>query len=204
MMDGDDIFGTCNPLSLRKKWNENENRWFKSLRGGGEEKYRMCSSLKVDAVFFGAFTPSRKDLCENVIQRVEGYEVVCFENLFGSDIETAVCESKVVFIDHAYPTAALEVHRILPLLAMGKAVIAVRSSDKSLDDQFADAVRFANSADDIPDLISDLLRNDEAREAQVRRGLKHVQQYHEIAKRHMCLALWDLDEQVRRVRGGIL
>lgn len=155
---------------------------------------------QADAVFFGAFTIARRALCENVIRRVSrDHNVACFHGIFGKDLEMRICNAKVVFLDHAYPGASLEVHRIFPLLAMGKAVVAVRSSDPKLDSEYEGAVRFANTAADIPDLVNKLLDDDDDRNELIRRGLEFVRVYRERSNSHLCLALWDLNERVGRV-----
>ena len=110
-----------------------------------------------------------------------------------------ICNAKVVFLDHAYPGASLEVHRILPLLALGKAVVAVRSSDYLLDSKYEGVVRFADTAADRPDLVNELLNDDNDRNELTRRGLQFVRVHRERSNRNLCLALWDLNEHVSRV-----
>ena len=133
------------------------------------------------------------------MNRLRDHNVACYDRIFGDDLEMRICNAKVVFLDHAYPGASLEVHRILPLLALGKAVVAVRSSDYLLDSKYEGVVRFADTAADIPDLVNELLNDDNDRNELTRRGLQFVRVHRERSNRNLCLALWDLNEHVSRV-----
>eukprot|EP00939_MAST-03C_sp_MAST-3C-sp1_P000965 g965.t1 len=182
-----------------KRWGEQKciPEYRQERKGGNLRWDGVPCPTRADALLFGALTDSRKSLCRKVMAGVHDIgEVVCISELFGYDIERLICHSKVIFIDHAYPNGALEVHRILPLLAMGKAVVAVRSSDKMLDDEYSEVVRFVSSARQVPEVVRDLLQNNRARRDLESRALGFVSRRVEKASDHLCSALWSLDHLI--------
>eukprot|EP00611_Tribonema_gayanum_P007623 TRINITY_DN1703_c0_g2_i1.p3 TRINITY_DN1703_c0_g2~~TRINITY_DN1703_c0_g2_i1.p3 ORF type:complete len:179 (-),score=65.86 TRINITY_DN1703_c0_g2_i1:409-945(-) len=78
--------------------------------------------------------------------------------LFGPERARAMARAHVVLNLHYYEDAALEVHRLAPLLAAGCCVVSEPSADQELDARFRGAVAFARY-DDIPAVASWLARS---------------------------------------------
>ncbi|CAM9125797.1 unnamed protein product [Phaeothamnion confervicola] len=102
----------------------------------------------VDILFYGLANGRRRA----TLQRLEaaaaaagGLRVRHHSGLYGMARDELIRASKVVLNLHFYPAAALEVHRITYLLAMGKCVVSERAADPALDAAFAGAVTFADN-----------------------------------------------------------
>ena len=135
-----------------------------------EEGYPDCPP-PVDVLFFGGRKARRAATCVNVARAAPAHAAVgCFDDLVDlAAKERYVCDANVIFVEHAFEGAALEVHRINPLLARGKAVVAVRSRDAALDAQYARAVTFARDSAALPRAVARLLGDAAARaEAEAR------------------------------------
>jgi len=105
-----------------------------------------------------------------------GETTACFDDLNDHAAkERYICGAKVVFVEHAFAGAALEVHRINPLLVRGKAVVAVRSGDATLDAQYAGAIELVADGKDLPAAVAKLLRDGDARLEAERRARAFVE-----------------------------
>merc|ERR1719238_1374583 len=105
-----------------------------------------------DVLFFGSMTESRKRLCNMVDEEMDrlkrgghSFSHQCVSSTFGEALKCKVCKAKVIYSDHSREGASLEVHRINPLLAQGKAVVSAKSADKFLDSLYQDAVELVDS-----------------------------------------------------------
>ena len=108
-------------------------------------------------------TESRKQLCDSVDAEVSQLELQgmpvkseCASGVFGTALECKICKAKILYSDHSRPGAVLEVHRINPLLSMGKAVVSAKSADDALDSAYSEAVELTTS-ESIPKAIARLL-----------------------------------------------
>jgi len=152
----------------------------------------------VDVLFFGAMTHARQTLCDKVDAEMSRLELhgrpvshQCISGVFGAELECSICKAKVIYSDHSRPNAVLEVHRINPLLALGKAVVSASSSDNVLDAIYGGALKLLAS-EDIPEAISSLLLNDDTRFELEHRAYDHAQKMKLEAQPHVCRALTEL------------
>jgi len=149
----------------------------------------------LDVLFFGAMTDARKRLCEKVDAEMSRLELQgrpfsheCISSVFGAELECKICKAKIIYSDHSHPSAALEVHRINPLLTFGKAVVSASSADNALDAMYGGALELLAS-EDIPEAISSLLLNDDARFELEHRAYYFAQKMKLEAQPHVCQAL---------------
>jgi hypothetical protein len=112
---------------------------------------------KPDILLFGAFADKRKVACRAIAAANKLHTVGCFAEVFGELKDELICKAQVVFVEHFFDGASLEVHRVNPLLQAGKAVVAVPSSDKIIQAEYSGAVAFAPSSDTLPETISHVL-----------------------------------------------
>lgn len=149
----------------------------------------------VDVLFFGAMTEARKNLCDKVDAKVTSLELdgrpvshECLTGVFGAELECKICKAQVIYSDHSRPGAVLEVHRINPLLALGKAVVSASSADNALDAMYGGAIKML-ATEDIPEAISSLLLNPAERFELEWRGFGLAQKMKLEAQPHVCQAL---------------
>ena len=112
---------------------------------------------KPDILLFGAFADKRKVACRAIAAANKHHTVGCFAEVFGELKDELICKAEVVFVEHFFDGASLEVHRVNPLLQAGKAVVAVPSSDKIIQAEYSGAVVFAPSSGSLPETISEVL-----------------------------------------------
>lgn len=149
----------------------------------------------VDVLFFGAMTEARKKLCHKVDAAVTRLELhgrptshECVTGVFGAELECKICKAKVIYSDHSRPSAVLEVHRINPLLALGKAVVSASSADNALDAMYGGALKLL-ATEKIPKAISSLLLNS-AERMELEHGAYDLAQRMKLeAQPHVCQAL---------------
>eukprot|EP00930_Biecheleria_cincta_P089064 TRINITY_DN7831_c0_g1_i6.p1 TRINITY_DN7831_c0_g1~~TRINITY_DN7831_c0_g1_i6.p1 ORF type:complete len:480 (+),score=64.23 TRINITY_DN7831_c0_g1_i6:70-1440(+) len=148
-----------------------------------------------DVLFFGFLTESRKQLCKSVDAelsqlRRQGMSVSheCVSGVFGQALQCKICRAKVIYSDHSREGAVLEVHRINPLLAVGKAVVSSHSADLMLDNSYSSALQLV-AAQDIPQAISKLLLNRTARETLEWHAYAFAKSEKLEARSHVCRAL---------------
>jgi hypothetical protein len=79
----------------------------------GERRRRTCRAV-ADA---NMHTHERKNQKAGELNEVE---VACFHEVHGGHKDQIVCGADVIFVEHYYSDASLEVHRINPLLRDGK------------------------------------------------------------------------------------
>lgn len=144
----------------------------------------------VDVLFFGAMTHARKQLCDKVDVELHRFPVShqCITGVFGAELECKICKARVIYSDHSRPSAVLEVHRINPLLTLGKAVVSASSADNALDAMYGGALKLLAS-EDIPEAITSLLLNDDARFELEHRAYDFAQKMKLEAQPHVCQAL---------------
>jgi len=129
-----------------------------------------CESVPgADVLFFGYLTESRRHLCADVdaeMKRIHSkgqlFSHECVSGVFGPALQCKICKAIIVYSDHSRSDSVLEVHRINPLLALGKAAISATSADTLLDTEYSEALELV-PAMDIPAAISRLLLDDRAR-----------------------------------------
>ena len=74
-----------------------------------------------------------------------------------------ITAAEVVVVSHFQDGASLEVHRIDRMLAMGKVVVAVASTDAALDDIYREGVVLVDSEDELPGTLVWLLSSPKLR-----------------------------------------
>jgi hypothetical protein len=124
-------------------------------------KMPLCP--KPEVLLFGALNDKRTRTCRavgitNFGHGMSANRTVGCVKVFGEAKEELICEADIVFVEHFYDGASLEVHRINPLLQAGKVVEAVSSGDKLLDSEYADVVVFASSSETLPATIAQVVR----------------------------------------------
>jgi len=145
-----------------------------------------------DVLFYGAMTESRKQLCSMVDKEMDqlkrrgrSFSHQCVSGTFGEALKCKVCKAKVIYSDHSREGASLEVHRINPLLAQGKAVVSAKSADKFLDSLYQGAIELVDS-EEIPKAISKLLMDDVRRMKLEWRSYALSQQIQRKAQSVLC------------------
>jgi hypothetical protein len=118
-----------------------------------------CIAQSIDVLFYGHLNERR----HNILQRLRAANLtVRYEhNVLGTERDELIQQSKVVLNLHYLLDAALEVHRINPLLALGKCIVSEPSIDAQLDAQYSSGIVFAYSSDivhTVQTLINDSLQ----------------------------------------------
>jgi hypothetical protein len=84
---------------------------------------RICPAIDVPfALFFGYMSPQRIQVCKLLTAKLPHRNIYCIDDVFGEALLKYQCAADVIFIMHNFHKASLEVHRVNPLLAMGKKV----------------------------------------------------------------------------------
>ncbi|KAG5177799.1 hypothetical protein JKP88DRAFT_169726 [Tribonema minus] len=115
----------------------------------------------VDVLFYGCANARRTEMLRRLSAAGLRAEFHFEYALFGPERARAMARARVVLNLHYYEDAALEVHRLAPLLAAGCCVVSEPSADQELDARFRSAVAFARY-DDIPAVVSWLSRSDDS------------------------------------------
>jgi hypothetical protein len=99
----------------------------------------------IDVSFYGHLNEHRANILHDL--RSANLTVRYEHDVLGVERDDRIRQSKVVLNLHYLPDAALEVHRINPLLMLGKCVVSEPSIDAQLDAQYYRAIVFAYSSD---------------------------------------------------------
>lgn len=157
-----------------------------------------CSSVvnEAEVVMYGALECSdgqrREAVCDDLSEA--GISVACLQGIFGEALDEFVCKSKVIVVDHFYPNATLETHRIDALLLAGKIVVAVPSADPAIDAQYSDFVIFSereNIVATVQQILSNWRKWSSMSRARSEQLLQQVQ-----SRDAMCYALRSLKADV--------
>jgi hypothetical protein len=119
-----------------------------------------CVAQSIDVLFYGHLNERR----EGILQRLQAANLtVRYEhNVLGAQRDELIRQSKVVLNLHYLPDAALEVHRINPLLVLGKCIVSEPSIDAQLDAHYSSGIVFAYSVD-IAHAVQALVADDSQR-----------------------------------------
>jgi len=157
-----------------------------------------------DVLFFGHLTKNRQQLCADVDAEMKWmssndqlFTHECVSGVFGPALQCKICKAKVIYNDHSRSDSVLEVHRINPLLALGKAVISATSADTSLDTEYSGALELV-PAEDIPRAVSRLLLDEEARQRLEWNAYAFAKKQKAQAQPALCRALNDLAGDIER------
>jgi hypothetical protein len=102
-----------------------------------------CQVQSIDVLFYGHLNERRDDMLQRL--RAANLTVRYEHNVLGEERDALIRQSKVVLNLHYLAEAALEVHRINPLLVLGKCIVSEPSIDAQLDTQYSSGIVFAYS-----------------------------------------------------------
>lgn len=164
------------------------------------ENPSCMSAPEIDALFFGQLSKNRQQLCNAMKEELSQNRSrisECAEGVFGKPLLCKVCKAKVVWTDHSRQGAVLEVHRINPLLALGKAVVSAQSADELLDKTYKHSLEFS-AAGDIPRAVVRLLADEKARHELEWKAYMQSKVMRDEAQPHLCEALRGLAEMAKQ------
>eukprot|EP00238_Polyblepharides_amylifera_P010530 CAMPEP_0196577350 /NCGR_PEP_ID=MMETSP1081-20130531/6425_1 /TAXON_ID=36882 /ORGANISM="Pyramimonas amylifera, Strain CCMP720" /LENGTH=168 /DNA_ID=CAMNT_0041896243 /DNA_START=459 /DNA_END=961 /DNA_ORIENTATION=- len=93
------------------------------------------TEYELDALFFGELCERRASVCKELEAR--GLRVGCVDHMFGIPLDTKIRLSKIVFVEQCHIGDVLAVDRINRALLLGVPVIASRSADSRLDEEYS-------------------------------------------------------------------
>ncbi|KAJ8599846.1 hypothetical protein CTAYLR_005595 [Chrysophaeum taylorii] len=133
----------------------------------------LCVDDSIDVLFYGCHNDRREKIQRNIQASLPGRRIDFYLDfdLFGQNRDAVVATAKIVLNLHYYEHAALEVHRINYLLALGKCVVTEPSSDAYLDALYGTAAVFAPEPH-LAHVLSRLLADDKTRRA-IERNARH-------------------------------
>jgi hypothetical protein len=99
----------------------------------------------IDVLFYGHLNEHRASILDDL--RSENLTVRYEHNVLSAERDALVSRSKIVLNLHYLPDAALEVHRINPVLMLGKCIISEPSVDALLDAKYSSGIVFAHTPD---------------------------------------------------------
>jgi hypothetical protein len=114
-----------------------------------EWEYKMqkiTTPRKVDLLFFGAMTQKRYDIMAFIQHKFDNKCIMVVSDVFGTDLDQLLRQTKIVINISAYPNSVLETHRINKCLAYGCKVISNRSADEKLDALYNGLIKFCGTS----------------------------------------------------------
>jgi hypothetical protein len=154
---------------------------------------RECPATDVPfALFFGFMSPQRIRVCKLLSAKLPHRNIYCIDDAFGEVLLKYKCAAEVIFIMHNFHKASLEVHRVNPLLAMGKKVVSMASNDPALDYLYhkSAGVRFADTFSELA------VQVDKAMDQAADEKALHFIRNQNIDVTPICSAIRSLDSQV--------
>jgi len=100
----------------------------------------------VDLLFFGAMTQKRYDIMAVIQHKFDNKCIMVVSDVFGTDLDQLLRQTKMVINISAYPNSVLETHRINKCLAYGCKVISNRSADEKLDALYNGLIKFCGNS----------------------------------------------------------
>eukprot|EP00953_Heterococcus_sp_UTEX-ZZ885_P005199 3277-Heterococcus_DN1.PRE.7 len=109
-----------------------------ATQGHTADEHSNAPLQSIDVLFYGHLNERRNEILQ--LLRAANLTVRYEHNVLGAERDELIRQSKVVLNLHYLPDAALEVHRINPLLMLGKCIVSEPSIDAQLDAQYSSGI----------------------------------------------------------------